>query len=88
MTNYNIYCTVTVTLHYDKAYLGVIPEDQLSIVYWDESQSSWLDAVTTCPDGEYTRNLEEDWLSVPLCHLSEFALLGESNRLYLPLITR
>ncbi len=79
---------LTITLHYVEASLGVIQEDSLALHYWDESQSSWLDAVTTCPDGEYTRNLEEDWLSVPICHLSEFALMGESNRLYLPLITR
>jgi hypothetical protein len=79
---------LTITLHYVEASLGVIQEDSIALHYWDESQSSWLDAVTTCPDGEYTRNLEEDWLSVPICHLSEFALMGESNRLYLPLITR
>ena len=80
---------LTVTLHYDEASLGVIPEDSLALYYWDESHSSWLDAVTTCSDGEYTRDLEDDWLSVPICHLSEFALMGfETAWLYLPLITR
>lgn len=80
---------LTVTLHYVEASLGVIPENSLALYYWDESHSSWLDAVTTCPDGEYTRDLEEDWLSVPICHLSEFALMGfETAWLYLPLVTR
>ena len=80
---------LTVTLHYDEASLGVIPEDSLALYYWDDSHSSWLDAVTTCSDGEYTRDLEDDWLSVPICHLSEFALMGfETAWLYLPLITR
>jgi hypothetical protein len=78
---------LTVTLYYNEAYLGMIPEDTLALYYWDENLSAWMDSVTTCPDGEYTRNLE-NWLSVPICHLSEFALLGEINRLYLPLLTR
>jgi hypothetical protein len=27
-------------------------------------------------------------LSVPICHLSRFALLGPTNRVYLPLVLR
>ena len=77
-----------ITISYDEESLGLIPEDSLILYYWDETQSAWLDAVTTCDGGEYTRNLAEDWLSLPICHLSEFALLGEEYTLYLPLITR
>ncbi|MFZ3069884.1 MAG: hypothetical protein WA110_02010, partial [Anaerolineaceae bacterium] len=77
-----------ITISYDEESLGLIPEDSLILYYWDETQSAWLDAVTTCDGGEYTRNLAENWLSLPICHLSEFALLGEEYTLYLPLITR
>jgi predicted outer membrane repeat protein len=77
------------TLHYDEANLGGVPEDSLILSYWDSGLSEWVDAVTTCVDGVYTRNFDEDWLSLPLCHLSEFALLGiESSNLFLPLILR
>ena len=79
---------LVITISYDEESLGPIPEDSLILYYWDETQSAWLDAVTTCDDGEYTRNLAEDWLSLPICHLSEFALLGEEYTLYLPLITQ
>ena len=79
---------VTLTLQYDQASLGVIPEDSLILYYWDTIELAWLDAATTCESGSYTRNLEEDWLSLPICHLSEFALLGGSFDLFLPAITR
>jgi hypothetical protein len=76
-----------ITISYDEESLGVIPEISLFLYYWDETQSAWLDAATTCEGGEYTRNLAENWLSLPICHLSEFAL-GEGYTLYLPLIAR
>ena len=79
---------LTLTLQYDEASLGVIPEDTLRLYYWDTDQLAWVDAVSTCESGSYTRNMEEDWLSLPLCHLSEFALLGDSFDLFLPTIRR
>jgi len=79
---------LVITISYDEGSLGPSPEDSLILYYWDETQAAWLDAVTTCEGGEYTRNLAENWLSLPICHLSEFALLGEGYTLYLPLIAR
>jgi len=78
---------LVIAISYDEESLGVIPEISLFLYYWDETQSAWLDAATTCEGGEYTRNLAENWLSLPICHLSEFAL-GEGHTLYLPLIAR
>ena len=79
---------LTLTLQYDQASLGVIPEDSLILFYWDADQLVWLDAASTCEGGSYTRNLEEDWLSLPICHLSEFTLLGDSFDLFLPSVMR
>jgi hypothetical protein len=80
---------LVIAISYDEESLGVIPEISLFLYYWDETQAAWLDAATTCEGGEYTRNLAENWLSLPICHLSEFALVGgEEYTLYLPLITR
>ena len=78
------------TIRYDENSLGGIAEDSLNLYYWDEDQSGWLDAVTTCEDGTYTRNLAEDWVSLQICHLSEFAFLGDApiNNVYLPLILK
>lgn len=79
---------LTLTLQYDQASLGVIPEDSLILYYWDTVQLAWVDAASTCEGGTYMRNLDEDWLSLPICHLSEFALLGDSFDLFLPSIRR
>ena len=74
------------TIHYNENAIGAITEDNLILYYWDEDQTSWLDAVTTCEFGEYTRNLEQNWLSLPVCHLSEFALMTNPFNIYLPMV--
>jgi len=80
---------LVITISYDEESLGVIPEISLFLYYWDETQAAWLDAATTCDGGQYTRNLAENWLSLPICRTGEFALVGgEEYTLYLPLITR
>lgn len=80
---------IILTLKYDPSLLGLIPEDSLMLYYWDENISAWADAVTTCEDGEYTRNLTEDWLSLQICHLSEFALMDVPHfAIFLPMIKR
>ena len=81
-----------ITIHYADADLGSIPEGSLSLYYWDTDSNDWADVVYTCPAGEYTRDLAANWLSVPVCHLSEFALMGMEvtldNYIFLPLILR
>jgi len=77
---------ITVTLNYsDTDYIG--PENTLGLYYWNVDASSWTDAVTTCP-GEYTRDMEANWFSLPLCHLTEFGIFTAPIRNYLPVIRR
>jgi len=81
-----------ITIHYADADLGSIPEGSLSLYYWDTNSDDWADVVYTCSGASYTRDMTNNWLSVPLCHLSEFALMGMEVTLdkfiYLPLIIR
>jgi hypothetical protein len=84
----NFALPLVLTLHYDEVDLYSIPEDKLNLYYWDTAVSAWVDVINTCESGEYTRNLDENWLSLPICHLSEFALLGDSFDMFLPMITR
>ena len=79
---------LSLTLHYDEALLGTIPEVSLRLYYWDTDQLNWVDAASTCVDGEYIRNLDENWLSLPVCHLSEFGLMSDTENTYLPMIQR
>jgi len=74
---------ITITLHYSEAILSA-PEETLRLMTWVPDSERWLDAACR----PYVRNLAENWLSVPICHLSHFALLGEEYRIYLPLVIR
>lgn len=79
---------ITVTISYTDADRGLIMEDTLSIYYWDDNAGAWTDVVTTCPGGEYMRDPVGNVLSVPICHLTEFGLFGESQKVFLPVVGR
>jgi len=74
---------VTVTLHYADADVAGLDENTLVLDYWNESTSAWEDAAC----GLYDRHPGENWLAVPICHLSRFALFGR-HTIYLPLVLR
>jgi hypothetical protein len=64
---------VLITIHYsDQDVLG-LDEETLILEVW--TGTGWDDAAC---DG-YDRHPYENWLSVEICHLSEFALLGEGR---------
>jgi hypothetical protein len=76
-----------ITVTYDPAALDGIDPETLRLYKWDGEE--WVDAI--CDLGEYIRNLEEHWFSLPICHLCEFAVLGEQGsgfQIFLPLILR
>jgi hypothetical protein len=74
---------VTVTLSYSDTDIASIFEDTLGLYYWD---STWLDALSTCAEGVYTHNLDTNTFSLPVCHLSEFAALGQSLQFFIPFV--
>lgn len=74
-----------ITVRYDSISFNEVLEESLMLYYWNGS--IWEDAAC----GDYERNLEENWFSVDICHLSEFAVLGDpidvpGFQIYLPLI--
>ncbi len=74
---------VTITLHYSDADVVGLDEDTLVLEYWNEVASAWEDAAC----GPYDRHPGENWLAMPICHLSRFALFGEREyRICLPLV--
>ncbi|MGQ9599301.1 MAG: AAA family ATPase [Anaerolineae bacterium] len=77
-----------ITIHYSEADVAGLDENALALHYWDGSR--WADAATTCtPPSAYNRHPDQNWLAVPVCHLSEFGLFGGTgHRLYLPLVVR
>ena len=80
-----------VTIHYRDADVAGLGESTLILYYWDGT--AWQDASTTCsPPSAYERHPDANWLSVPICRLSRFALFGEalaaapsSHTVYVPM---
>ena len=78
--------SVTITLHYSDADVAGLDEYSLLLEYWNEASGQWEDAAC----GAYDRHPGQNWLAVPICHLSQFALLGKraTPRVYLPLVAK
>jgi hypothetical protein len=76
---------VTVTIHYSANDTRVVSDkNQLMLRWWADDK--WQDAAQTCaPTSSYTRDLDHNTLSIPICHLSLFGLFGPTYQTYLPL---
>jgi RHS repeat-associated protein/uncharacterized repeat protein (TIGR01451 family) len=82
---------VTLTTNYSDTDITGLDENSLALDYWNKTSAQWQDAATTCaPSSIYDRHTDENKLAVPLCHLSDFALLATPTRypVYLPLVLR
>ncbi len=67
---------VTVTLRYTSAQVQDTSVTTLELTYWDAAASAWQDAAC----GPYDRHPTENWLAVPICHLSRFGSWGSRRR--------
>ena len=82
-----MWLSINMRISYNESDLFGVREDSLGLYYWNTTSNAWEDAATTCPGGTTTRNPAENWISLPLCHLSEFALMGSKQVLqYLPIL--
>jgi Leucine-rich repeat (LRR) protein len=68
-----------IQIYYDQAFMDEfnVSEESLVLYYWDENEGRWKDVLEACTEGVYDRNFDENWIKVPVCHLSEFSVLGE-----------
>ena len=75
----------TVTIAYTQTEVSGLDKTALVLYYWDGAGRAWQDAAC----GPYERNADENWVSVPICHLSRFALFAEElHAVYLPVLLR
>jgi hypothetical protein len=79
---YQFNIPIIITLHYTDTDVMGLDENTLQLLFWEVSTVSWIDAAC----GDYDRHPEDNWLAVPICHLSQFALMGEIAPIYLPII--
>jgi len=66
---------ITITINYTDTELGEAPEDALGLYYWNDNKT-WLNAACR----SYEQDMVANWISVPICHLTPFALLGSVGR--------
>ena len=75
----------TITIHYAESDVIGRDEESLRLGRWNGITGAWENAAC----GPHGRHTGENWLAVPVCHLSRFALFGEAaHTLYLPLVLR
>lgn len=67
---------IVLTLQYLDADVAGMDESDLRLYYYDEDAKKWADIVSTCTGASYTRDLANNLLTVPVCHLSRFAVGG------------
>jgi hypothetical protein len=79
---FNFQTPVTATIEYSDTDVIGVDESQLRLLYLEDDQ--WIDAAC----GPYLRNPGENWIQVPICHLSQFGLFQSHSRIFLSLITR
>lgn len=71
---------LTFTIYYTDTDLGSSLEDSLRLFYWNGYE--WVDAIETCrevgilPDPQYSSNPDENYVQLPVCHLSRFGMVG------------
>lgn len=86
--DFQLAAPISVTIVYSDSLVTGLNEESLTLNYWDEGTGTWEDGAATCdPISIYTRVPAENRLSVPICHLSQFALFSR-YRIYLPLVLR
>lgn len=73
---------ITLTISYSDADVAGLDESNLTLLYWNGNQ--W-DAAAC---GSYVHEVDINRLTAPICHLSRFALFGEGQSVFLPLIMR
>ena len=79
---------VTVTVSYTAASLAGLIESELKLYRWS---GVWQDAAESCaPASPYVRDTDQNRLSVRICQLSDFALMGSASTIevQLPLLLK
>jgi hypothetical protein len=72
--------TYTITVHYTDAEKGPVIEGTLALYYWDGNK--WVKEPSSVVDPANNR------VTARPNHLSLWAVLGETRRVYLPLVVR
>jgi hypothetical protein len=77
---------VQVSIRYSD--LGIRVVDEASLALMVESDGTWVEATSLCQEPQaYIRDLAHNTLDAFICTWGRFALYGETNQFFLPIIT-
>ena len=86
---------VEVKVYYRDEDIVGIDEASLRLYYWDDEAGAWLDGANTCgTPAAYVRDPLNNFISVPICHLSRWDMHGvlpieeENFLVYLPVAAK
>lgn len=90
LTGFKFLKPINITIKYTDDWVAGKKEERLSLFYWKITDMVWGDVANTCtPASEYMRDMDNNTLSVGVCHLTNFATVIKSPVvLYMPLISR
>ena len=80
---------ITISIEYDDNDITNVFENSQNLYYWDENKRRWEKASDTCdPPTTPILDLTNKSLGVSICHLSDFAVLGDKRYfMFLPTIS-
>ncbi len=74
----------TIIIKYDDRDVWGIKENTLMLYYWDNSR--WITATQTCtPTSTFVHNMPGQQVTVEVCDLTRYALMGETERVFFPI---
>jgi len=77
---------VVVHIQYSDQDVAVITDEgSLALWWWDGAD--WRDASQSCsPAGEYSRDMDSNMISLPICRTGVYKLMGPTRHTYMPVI--
>jgi hypothetical protein len=85
--NFQFAQPLTLRLYYRASDIVTLLEQTVRLFYW--TNGSWQDAACSNVADNYVINLDQNYVDVKVCHLTQFALFGQQSKLIsIPLITK
>ena len=84
LDNFTFQIPIRMVIEYREADLGDSAEEELELRYYDTATAEWRTDGIVVEQRDLVRNL----IAVSIAHLTDFALVGATPRIFLPVVAR